>query len=164
MTFYRIDKRIFRAGDVIKPDGAFIKNADSNRKLIETYLENCRPENKPNRNQVVKLFNSFDAAKNYWVLDSHAIFYEVEVENEILHRGDYNLIEKMQKILSKNEEDKLTEMACSYWEDEPNEGSIIEYFSVDPIVIRVVCDDENIRINAQRQKYGLPIDRRFGIL
>lgn len=153
MHFYRIDRRIFQIGDIITPDAAFIKNADRKRQSLEELFENNRPKNKPNRNEVVKLFDSFEAAKKYWILDSDSNFYTVETKNGIEHFGDYSLVQQMSVI---DDQDLLNDLAKRYWNEAPGDDAIIEYFSIDPKVIKIVCNNPAVRENTKRQYYGFP--------
>lgn len=153
MSYYRIDRRDFAIGDVITPNGDFYQNIDGVRLEVENLLEENRPETKPNRNTIVKLFDSFSAARKYWILDPNSKFYEVEInENDILHRGNYPLIE----LLARENDDEIKiEIANQYWNNEVTDDTIAENFVNEAIVIRILCDNEQIRQNTKRSIYNL---------
>jgi hypothetical protein len=162
MSYYRIDRRDFTIGDIITPNAAFINNIKLSSLEIEELLENLRPETKPNRNEIIKLFDSFIAAKKYWILDPNSKFYEVEIEEaDILHRGNYNLVERLYK--EKDNEARI-QIARQYWNDELVDCLIIENFVVNAIVSRIICNDENIRQNTKRASYNTPTIPYIGIL
>jgi hypothetical protein len=152
MPFYRIDRRQFQVGDIITPNAAFINNIGADRLIVEELLEAHRPANKPNRNQILKLFESKEEAIRYWVLDPNSKFYEVELlENEeILHRGNYNFVEQIKR--EANQQNKIT-IVNDYWNEVIIEGNIIENFVNQARVIDVVSDDEEERKNTQRHIY-----------
>jgi hypothetical protein len=162
MGYYRIDRRDFAIGDVITANAAFINNVDEQRLEVENLLENLRPETKPNRNEIVKLFDSFIAAKKYWVLDPQSKFYEVDIsETDILHRGNYPLVERLSK---ETDEGIKNRIASQYWNDEVVDDAIVENYVNEARVIRVVCKDEKIRNNTKRYMYNSPTIPNIPIL
>lgn len=162
MGYYRIDRRDFAVGDTITPNAAFINNINEQRLEVENLLENLRPETKPNRNEIVKLFDSFIAAKKYWVLDPNSKFYEVEIaETDILHRGNYPLVERLAK---ETDEVIKNRIATQYWNDEVVDDTIAENYVNEARVIRVVCNEEKIRNNTKRDMYNSPTIPNIPIL
>lgn len=162
MKYYRIDRREFVIGDVITPSAAFINNIAVQRLEVENLLENSRPDTKPNRNEIVKLFDSFIAAKQYWVLDSNSKFYEVEIQpTDILHRGNYPLIERLAK---ETNEDIRNEIANQYWNDEVVDDTVAENFVNQATVIRIICDNEKVRKNTKYSMYNFPVIPNVRIL
>ena len=162
MAYYRIDRRDFEIGDTITPNAAFINNVNEQGVEVERILENLRPETKPNRNEIVKLFDSFIAAKKYWVLDPNSKFYEVEIaETDILHRGNYPLVERLAK---ETDEGIKNRIANEYWNDEVVDDTIAENYVNEARVIRIVCKDEKIRNNTKRHLYNLPTIPKIPIL
>lgn len=162
MGYYRIDRRDFEIGDTIIPNAAFINNVNEQRFEVERILESLRPETKPNRNEIVKLFDSFIAAKKYWVLDPNSKFYEVEIaETDILHRGNYPLVEVLAKVTDEGIKNRI---ANQYWNDEVIDDAIAENYVQQARVIRIVCKDEKIRNNTKRYLYNSPIIPNIAIL
>ncbi len=161
MKYYRIDRRIFQLNELIKPSASFYNHSDSRRIEIEDILEDNRPIDKPNRNEVVKVFNSFDAAKKYWILDPNSIFYEVSVEaDQILHQGNYDLLTEISNTKDKERQRK---MSIEYWMNDINTPCTLEFYIKEAPVIRIICNNEKIRKNTKRSHYrydtipGIPI-------
>lgn len=162
MSYYRIDRRDFEVGDVITPNAAFIANIGETRRQTEELLERERPVTKPNRNEIVKLFDSFAAARKYWILDPDSKFYEVEIEEEdILHRGNYPLVEQLAKETSA---EIRNELATQYWNEEAADETVSENYVNQAIVIRIVCKDEKVRQNTKKDYYNLQTMPNIAIL
>jgi hypothetical protein len=165
MSYYRIDRRDFAIGDIIRANAAFINNINAARTEIEDLLEMNRPAAKPNRNEIVKLFDSFSAAKKYWILDTDSKFYEVEIaEDDILHRGNYPLVESL--ALETDGEIKNA-IAMQYWNQEvadDAEDVVVENYVNQATVIRIVCNDEEVRKNTKRAYYKLETMKNVEIL
>lgn len=156
MPYFRVDRREFQVGRIITPNAAFINNIDEDRLIVEDLLEEHRPANKPNRNEILKIFESREAAIRYWILDPNSKLYQVElIENEeILHRGNYSLVAQIKN--EANQQNKIG-MVNDYWNEVIAEGDIIENFVNQARVVDVICDNEQVRQNTKRHMYNSPI-------
>src|SRR5690348_4665973 len=95
-VYYRADKRIFAAADVIPPIGEFSERHNDIGKKMEALLDLQRPNNKPVRRDSLFLFEELEAAKKYWSKMTGGLLYEVEADaTSILHRGDMELTEEI---------------------------------------------------------------------
>jgi hypothetical protein len=63
MNAYRVDRRLFKAGDVVTQTGEYLTKLDRERALVEQYRANKHSNGKPIRNEVLFVFESLSAAK-----------------------------------------------------------------------------------------------------
>lgn len=146
MPYYRVSRNDYEVGDSIYPDAQYIQFIKDPFLKAEQVLEEARPENKPDRNATVKLFDSLDAARRYWVLDANAKIYQVEAAPEdIKHRGNYS----MYRDIVQAEGDEQLRLAELYWQDmdEGAEDIIIENYVDHTVVAAIICADERLRKN-----------------
>lgn len=117
----------------------------------EQVLEQTRPADKPDRNDTVKLFDSFEAARQYWVLDKNSKIYQVNIlPEEIRHKGNYTMYKQI--VQAEDEEQIL--LAQSYWEDTEDENVIIENCVDSAEVVAIICAREDIRENTKRYLFS----------
>lgn len=148
MKCYRIDKREKGIGDILLPQGVYQFSLDRERLEVEKLLESFRPKDKPKRDSILMLFSDFNSAKNHWLKQKNSKFYQMEIEiHEILHKGDYRLVEQIFSSLQFQNESVAQSLACQYWESKITEISITELFVNQATIIKVISASEEQRQN-----------------
>ncbi len=95
MNAYRVDRRLFKVGDVVTQTGEYLRKLDCERALVEEHLRHKRPDRKPCRDAVLFVFESRTAAERFWTKEIDGKLYEVKFQGAPLHRGDMNLTEEI---------------------------------------------------------------------
>lgn len=148
MITYRIDKRDYRPNDVIIPQGLYQLDLTQDRLEAENILEQNRPENKPIRNSILMLFEDFEAARVFWTKSPNAKFYRTEInEEDILHTGDYNLVEHIFAAITAGNLENANLLAIDYWNGVMTDSPIVEIFVNESPVNCIISDSEKERKN-----------------
>lgn len=154
MPYFRVDKRLFDVDAIIPPTP---NNEPINKtEVIEELLERNRPMDKPNRFSILKIFDNEISARAFWTTCCNSILYEVSInESEILHIGDYELIEK---IYQEDTLQKKNSMAIEYWAGmELDDKRKKEIYVPHAKVLRIL-GTENERQEEQFKRYGINLD------
>jgi hypothetical protein len=152
---YRIDNRTVNIGDTLLPQNQYQSKLEDVKKSIEEILEEHRPKEKPARHSILMLFPDFIAARNHWVKQKEAKFYRTKVsESNILHKGDYMLVEQIYGAIMKKEEDKAKDLALSYWEGKMSANPIVELFVKEAVVEKLISDSEEQRKHELKIKHS----------
>lgn len=163
MKVFRIDNREYRVGDYIKPQNEYQNKLKGDRLKVEKLLEKNRPENKPNRNSIVMVFESFESAKFHWTIQKNSKFYKAEIsDEEILHRGDFNKVEEL--FININQPDTAENIASEYWNGVMTENPKAEIFVNSINVNEVISESENERKNEYRIRAGFDSVRNVRII
>jgi hypothetical protein len=148
MRCFRIDNREKCVGDILLPQGVYQYSLDKERLEVEELLESFRPKDKPKRDSILMLFSDFGSAKNHWLKQKNSKFYQIEIENhEILHKGDYRLVEQIFSSLQSKNNSVAKALACKYWESKITETSIVEIFVNKATITKVISASEEQRKN-----------------
>lgn len=154
MEVFRIDNREYLIGDCIKPQNEYQNKLKGDKLKVEEILEKWRPENKPSRNSIVMVFETFESAKSHWTIQSNSKFYKAKITNEqILHRGDFNKVEELFKNI--NEPNNVENIAIEYWNGIMTENPKVEIFVNSIVLNEILSASENERKNAYRIRAGL---------
>ena len=116
ISFFRVDRRLFKKGDTIKPTGEYVTKLSVDRGNIETLLEESRPENLLSRSEALFIFADLKDAIRFCSKLNNSYIYEVVPEStEGMHRADMNIVE----VLYKTTCDRETRIwAQRYWDVE----------------------------------------------
>lgn len=113
---YRVDKRIFSVGELIKPQTVFEQQLDGKRKLVEDLLNQTRPHRMPERKECLFLFFELAGALKFFQKYGGNVYRVHSVD--CLYRGDMNKIDNLLDLAHlTNNMDLLTEVARDYWQD-----------------------------------------------
>jgi hypothetical protein len=155
MKSYRIDNRKLKIGDVLNPQEKYQAELTGSKKCVEDILEKCRPETKPKRKSVLMLFEDFNDSRNHWVKQKDAIFYQTAItENEILHKGDYEIVEQIYCALNNQDIEKATILANDYWDGKMTENPIVEIFVSQSDIDKIISDSEEQRKQELKIKHS----------
>ncbi len=125
--------------------------------MIEDELSATRPDQIPLRRKCLFLFEGLDAAKKHWSKMKDGKLYKVKVEPlDIFHRGDMALIDCM-KALAEAELD-WQEAATMYWTGETSTMPEIEVMVQSAVVVEIISESDEERLNHLRRRWGLPIE------
>jgi hypothetical protein len=155
MNAYRVDKRLFRVGDVVTHTGEYLANLDCERALVERHLDYKRPDSKPRRNEVLFVFESRIAAERFWIKVVDGKLYEVKTQGTPLHRGDMNLTEEIFKFRA--DADHARVLVDRYWGGEESAGPQIELLVQNAVVASVIFTTEPERRGAFAAQAGIQL-------
>lgn len=154
MILYRVDRRDFAIGDTILPRKEYLSKLNSKGIIIENYLEENRPSDKPERHKFLFLFEKLENAKKFLWKMQNGKLYKIEISGKnILHKGDMEITEKMYQ---ENEQEILTELAIQYWSGDVLSNPTIEILVKSALVIEVISKDEEDRKKESMKRMGLP--------
>jgi hypothetical protein len=155
MNAYRVDKRLFKVGDVVTHTGEYLANLDCERALVERHLAYKRPDSKPRRNEVLFVFESRIAAERFWIKVVDGKLYEVKTQGTPLHRGDMNLTEEIFKFRA--DADHAGVLVDRYWGGEESAGPQIELLVQNAVVASVIFTTELERRRAFAAQAGIEL-------
>jgi hypothetical protein len=143
-TFYRADKRIFSAGDVVVSAKEFLaKNPDGSLDL-ERVFEEKRPKNLPPRADCLYVFSALSDAKKHWSKMTGGKLYEVAVaDTDVLFEGDMSLVDLA--FRSRQVSEEVEACADRYWQGKCSEKPVIEVLVRNATVLTVVSNNETER-------------------
>ena len=154
MITFRIDNRDYLVDNIILPQSIYQNDLDSKKKRVEEILEESRPENKPSRDSILMLFDNFEDAKKHWTIQRNSKFYQTEIrEEEILHIGDFNIVEEVFKNI--DNEIIAKDIAKEYWNGKLTENPKKEIFVNLAKVEIIISNLELERKNAYAMRAGL---------
>ena len=154
MITFRIDNRDYRVDAIILPQRIYQNDLDSKKKRVEEILEDSRPENKPSRDSILMVFDNFEDAKKHWTIQRNSKFYQTEIkEVEILHIGDFNIVEEIFKNI--DNEIIAKDIAKEYWNGILTENPKKEIFVNQAKVELIMSNSELERKNAYAIRAGL---------
>ncbi len=114
MYLYRVDKRLFKSGDEIKPQSKFEDTLKGEVLMVENILNKVRPSNIPERDKCLFLFCELFGALTFFSKYGGHI-YKVTPIN-IYHRGDMNKIDNILDVARFSEDENILEaVANEYW-------------------------------------------------
>jgi hypothetical protein len=155
MNAYRVDRRLFRIGDVVSQTGEYLTKLDPERAQVEAYLEKSRPEGKPRRSTVLFVFECRDAAERFWTKEVNGKLYEVDFQGPLLHRDDMNLTDEM--FRNRADVSLVRNLAERYWRGEESAFPQIELLIQEAQVVSVVFTTETERRRAFAARAGMPL-------
>jgi hypothetical protein len=92
MICYRVHKTELRPGDEVRASEHFFDHLDSDRRVVEELLDECRPEGKPSRLTAIFVFENRRDAENWASERFTRRLYSVEGEFEENERLDWGEI------------------------------------------------------------------------
>ena len=154
MGYYRIDNRCLNNGDIIDPQNKYQRELNVDKSKVEAILEQNRPDNKPKRNSILMIFESYQDAKSHWTRQKNSTFYKVQIdENDILHIGDYNKLDEIFKNI--DNEEISNNIASEYWKSNESENPITEIFVSKATVTEIISNSEEDRRNELIKRWKL---------
>lgn len=169
MKGFRVDPRDFKPGEKIPPHRkSYVKDNDKKKEIkdkVTALLEKRRPQEKPDRETILMVFDKEINAKLYKESSGSANskIYEVEYdETKVLHVG---CLEKVEKIFSLFNCDSITdeiqaeaeEIADEYWAEK--DICIPEVFLNFGIAISKIDDAKNSQLEAIKKNFGYTFKR-----
>jgi hypothetical protein len=155
MNAYRVDRRLFKVGDVVTQTGEYLTKLDCERALVEEHLERKRPESKPRREAVLFVFESRTVAERFWTKEIDGKLYEVEFPGVPLHRGDMNLTEEVFRVRA--DAALAGVVAERYWGGEESGSPQIELLVDNAVVVSVIYTNEPERRRAFASRAGIQL-------
>lgn len=115
MILYRVDKRKFHVGDIIKPNTSFEEMMQDEKKEMEDLLNENRPKNMPERKKCLFLFQDLICALRFYSKYGGYI-YGVSVVGHPYFKGDMNKLDNILDIFrfSGNNDLRLA-VVNEYW-------------------------------------------------
>jgi len=155
MNAYRVDKHLFKVGDVITHTGEYLANLNCARALVETHLAYKRPDRKPRRNEVLFVFESRIVAERFWIKVVGGKLYEVKLQGAPLHRGDMNLTEEIFKFRA--DANHAGVLVDRYWGGEESAVPQIELLVQNAVVVSLIFTTELERRRAFAAQAGIQL-------
>jgi hypothetical protein len=141
---FRVDRRVFRAGDPIATAGEFSGKHPEKGKKAEEILAARKPDGKPDRTGCVMVFEDESCARKHWVKMIGGKLYEVEIlRADIQHRADMRLVDAIGEALS--DDAKARELADRYWAGDMTDNPIVEVLLPRATARRLISGDEKER-------------------
>ena len=118
MLLYRVDKRCFHSGDVIKPCTIFEEAMNSFQAQVEKKLDELKPSRVPNRKECLYLFCDLSSALIFCSKYGGYI-YAVSIEpTDFYWRADMNMLDNIHDVFKITEcEEVRTTVVRRYWEE-----------------------------------------------
>lgn len=155
MRFFRVDKRDFSPGDIIKTAQEYYDKFSQIARAVEDALESHRPLQKAQRTTCVFVFADEKCARKHWSKMENGKLYAVELDEcQILHRGDMALMDEMKVHLEAGKD--VSELARKYWAGEFSENPEIEVLAPNVAVLETLSDSEIERDNYLKRRLGFP--------
>jgi len=155
MNAYRVDRRPFKAGDVVSQTGEYLTKLDSERARVEECLEDRRPDTKPRRREVLFVFESQIAAERFWTKEEDGKLYEVNIQGPLLHRGDMSLTDQM--FVVRADAALAGGLAERYWRGDESACPQIELLVKDAVVVNGLFTTEAERRRAFAARAGIQL-------
>ena len=155
MRAYRVDRRLFKAGDIVTQTGEYLTKLDSERIRVEKYLECARPDAKPRRGQVLFLFEFRPAAERFWTKEQNGKLYEVEIQGAPFHCGDMGLTDEIFQVRA--DAAHAREIADRYWREDKGSCPQIELLVKEALVVEVIFTTETERRRALAARAGIQL-------
>ena len=155
MNAYRVDRRLFKVGDVVSQTGEYLTRLDPERAQVEACLEARRPHTKPRRSEVLFVFESRIAAERFWTKEVDGKLYEVNIQGSLLHRGDMSLTDEM--FLVRTDAGLARDLAERYWRGDESACPQIELLVRDAAVVNVLFTTEAERRRALAARAGIQL-------
>lgn len=145
MPYYRVDRRLFKVGDVISSANEYYDKFKGIAKTVEDTLEVTRPKNqKKLRTECLFVFEDEKCAKKHWSKMVDGKLYEVSIEGAItFHRGDMALMDAMKQLLEAGSD--ITKLAEDYWREECSAKPEMEILVSSAVVVDVISTSDNER-------------------
>lgn len=141
---FRVDRRVFKAGDPISTAGEFSGKHPKKGKKAEEILAARKPDGKPDRTSCVMVFEDESCARKHWVKMKGGKLYEVEISSaDIQHRADMRLVDAIGEALS--DDAKARELADRYWAGDVTATPIVELLLPRATATRLISGDEKER-------------------
>ena len=146
---YRVDRRSFSAGDIIKPQTDFESSLEGVKLEMEELLDKKRPYNIPERNKCLFLFQDLHGVLLFYLKYGGNI-YSVTPNYPIFHRGDMNKLDNILDLFRFIDKDKdkdgIIEAATNeYWKVGTHTFCPCYEILVDSaIVVKVLCGNDRL--------------------
>jgi hypothetical protein len=141
MTYYRVDRRLFKVGDEIATASEYYGKFDDIAKEVEDALEASRPMTKMRRPECLFLFEDEKCARKHWSKMKDGKLYEVSIDRaEVLHRGDMVKMDVMKRARESGQD--MSEVADAYWRGEHGPSPEIEIMVARAVVTRVLSTSD----------------------
>ena len=155
MNAYRVDRRLFKVGDVVSQTGEYLSKLDSGRAQVEVCLEEMRPAMKPRRSEALFVFECRSAAERFWTKEVDGKLYEVSFQVPVLHRGDMSLTDEL--FRSRADAAIVRDLAERYWRGDESTSPQIELLIEEAVVVSVIFATEMERRRAFAARAGMPL-------
>lgn len=119
LSLFRVDKRKFEVGNIIRPNGEYYTHLDAVRRKVEDSLS--RTNSNIERNNILFLFDDIKNALIFWrKIGESANIYEVKLTGEqVLHKADMNYLDVLSLIERELKDDKKLDcFSEKYWGNE----------------------------------------------
>jgi hypothetical protein len=113
--YLRVDVRSFAPGDIIPPGRTFMQKHKPKGTGMEELLASTAPTGMPARGDQLFVFEEEPCAHWYLAKTTGGRLYRVSLEDEIVHRGDMNLLDEIGESQDEAERKLLAEQ---YWRGE----------------------------------------------
>lgn len=141
MTYYRIDRRLFKVGDEIATASEYYGKFADIAKEVEDVLEASRPMTKRRRPECLFLFEDENCARKHWSKMTNGKLYEVSIGSaEVLHRGDMAQMDVMKRASESGQD--ISEVADAYWRGEHSPSPEIGIMVSSAVVTRVLSTSD----------------------
>lgn len=119
MLLFRVDKRVFKKGDIITPKTEYVSQLSPAAKEVEEMLDSVRKESVPERKNCLFLFENLSSALKFYSKYAGCIIYAVAIDSSfIYHRADMNIIDNIIDVFQNIEDCSVRQsIVRKYWED-----------------------------------------------
>jgi hypothetical protein len=153
MNAYRVDRHLFKVGDLVTQTGEYLTKLDCERAIVEQHLARNRPDKKPRRDKVLFVFESRPAAERFWTKEVGGKLYEVKIQGPLFHRGDMNLTDEVFQVRA--DAASAEALVERYWRGEETACPQIELLVEQAVVVNMIFTTEAERRRAFAARTGI---------
>lgn len=152
---YRVDKRIFKKGEIIKSNTTFVNILNEEKKEMEEMLNIKRPDGIPERRKCLFLFRDLICALQFQVKFGGNI-YGVSVSGEKYFRGDMNKLDNILDVFRFTDDYYLREAVVNeYWKEGTHTFNPCYEILVSSACVKKIIDDSSLcELKSEINDYG----------